>query len=113
MDMDRKKALQDAYRNRHPEMGVCSYKCKATGESFLEASKDTKATFNKTSFELSMGSLRNRHFQKLWNQYGADGFEQSVLGAIDYKNIEDVSSADLSELLEQCLTEDSHAVKFR
>ncbi len=113
MDMDRKRALQDAYRNRHPEMGVCSYRCQATGESFLEASRDTRASFNKIGFELSMGSLRNRHLQKLWNQYGADGFEQSVLGALDYKNIEDVSASELEELLEQCLADDSRAVKLR
>lgn len=42
MDTKRKKELLEAYKNRHPEMGVISYRCKETGEVFLGISKDTK-----------------------------------------------------------------------
>lgn len=113
MNIDKKKQLQEAYKNRHPEIGVCSYRCVASGESFLEASKDTKATFNKTNFELSMGSLRNKHFQTLWNQHGAEGFEQTVLRTLDYKDLVDVNWDDLAALFELCLEDDSNAVAFR
>ena len=41
MDIKRKKELLEAYRNRHPEMGVISYRCKETGELFLGISNDT------------------------------------------------------------------------
>lgn len=46
MDIKRKKELLEAYKNRHPEMGVISYSCKETGEVFLGISKDTRADFN-------------------------------------------------------------------
>ena len=32
MDIKRKKELLEAYKNRYPEMGVISYRCKETGE---------------------------------------------------------------------------------
>lgn len=35
MDMKRKKQLLEEYKNRRPEMGVISYRCIATNESFL------------------------------------------------------------------------------
>lgn len=34
MDMKRKKQLLEEYKNRRPEMGVISYRCLATNESF-------------------------------------------------------------------------------
>ena len=43
MDTKRKKELLQQWKNRHPEMGVISFRCKKTGESFLGISKDTKA----------------------------------------------------------------------
>ena len=49
MDTKKKKELLEAYKNRHPEMGVISYRCKETGESILGISKDTKSDFNSTN----------------------------------------------------------------
>lgn len=46
MDIKRKKELLEAYRNRHPEMGVISYRCKETGELFLGISNDTNCVNN-------------------------------------------------------------------
>ena len=46
MDINRKKELMEAYKNRRPEMGVVSVRCLATGESFLGTSSDTRATMN-------------------------------------------------------------------
>ncbi len=36
MDIKRKRELLEAYKNRHPEMGVISFHCGATGESFFQ-----------------------------------------------------------------------------
>ena len=57
MDTKRKKELLQQWKNRRPEMGVISFRCKKTGESFLGISKDTKADFNSNRFKLS-GGLR-------------------------------------------------------
>ena len=34
MDLKRKKELLEAYRDRHPEMGVISFRCIETDETF-------------------------------------------------------------------------------
>ncbi len=40
MDKKRRKELLESYKNRRPEMGVISYHCKETGETFLGISQD-------------------------------------------------------------------------
>jgi hypothetical protein len=53
MDIKRKKELLEIYKNRHPEMGVISYRCIKTDDVFLGISKDTKSDFNSTNMKLS------------------------------------------------------------
>ena len=86
MDIKRKKELLEEWRNRHPEMGVISFKCKETNESFLEISKDIKATFNSNIFQLSVGMHPNKRLAELWNKYGKEGFELLVLKILKYEN---------------------------
>jgi hypothetical protein len=53
MDIKRKKELLEDYKNRYPEMGVISYRCRETSEVFLGISKDTKSDFNSTNMKLA------------------------------------------------------------
>ena len=80
--------------------------------SVLGASKDTKADFNSNRAKLSMGSHPNKRLAALWEQYGEEGFEWSVLKILDYENPEDDHTAELEKLREQCLAEDEKAVKI-
>lgn len=75
MDKIRKKELLEAYKHRHPEMGVISYRCKVTGEVFLGISKDTKSDFNSTNMKLAANRHPNKRLQELWNKFGSEGFE--------------------------------------
>ncbi|MGB8454615.1 MAG: GIY-YIG nuclease family protein [Anaerocolumna sp.] len=75
MDVNRKRELLEEYKNRRPEMGVISYRCKTTGESFLGISKDTRADFNSTSAKLAANYHPNKRLLELWNQYNEEGFE--------------------------------------
>lgn len=109
MDMKRKKELLEAYKNRHPEMGVISFKCIATGESFLGISTDTKADFNSNQAKLAMNYHPNRRLQALWNEYGHEGFECSVLKRLEYENKDDNQNEKLEALRERCLSEDPKA----
>ena len=86
MDKAQRKALVEEWKNRCPEMGVISIRCKATGEAFLGASKDTKADFNSNRFQLSAGMHPNKRLAELWNQYGEGGFELSVVKVLKYNN---------------------------
>ena len=97
MDKAQRKAMVEQWKLRRPEMGVISIRCKATGEAFLGA---------------SMGSHPNKRLAALWEQYGEEGFEWSVLKILDYENPEDDHTAELEKLREQCLAEDEKAVKI-
>lgn len=109
MDMKRKRELLGEWRNRHPEMGVISFRCKNTGESFLGISKDTKADLNSNRFKLSAGGHPNKQLQELWNQYGESGFELSVMEALEYEDPMDDHTSDLEALRKRCLAADPKA----
>lgn len=46
MDRTKKKELLMQWKTRHPEMGVISIRCRATGETFAEISKDLQRAVN-------------------------------------------------------------------
>ncbi|WP_099468701.1 GIY-YIG nuclease family protein [Konateibacter massiliensis] len=112
METNRRKQLLEEYKNRHPEMGIISYRCKATGESFLGISKDTRADFNSANTKLGMNYHPNKRLQELWNKYGQEGFELSVIRTLKYENPADDYTAELEKLRGQCLEADSHATKM-
>ncbi len=109
MDIKRKKKLLESYKNRHPEMGVISYCCKETGEIFLGISKDTKADFNGTNMKLSANWHPNKKLQELWNKYGPEGFELSVIKVLKYDDPSEDHTAKLESLREQCLAANPNA----
>lgn len=94
--MDRKKQLLMEYKYRKPEMGIVSYKCIDTQESFLGISKDTKATMNGNTFRLDANSHYNKKLQALWNQYGKENFEITVLKVLPYKE-EDLDKTSIGK----------------
>ncbi len=112
MDMKRKKELLQQWKNRRPQMGVISFRCKETGESFLGISKDTKADFNSNRFQLSMGMHPNKRLTELWNQYGEGGFELSVVKILKYENPDDDHLEELEKLREHCFAVDKKARKI-
>ena len=112
MNMEKKKEMLQQYRERRPEMGVICLRCKWTGEAFLGASKDTKADFNSVTFKLEMGGHPNRQLQKLWTQYGRDGFELSVLKTLEYEDPKEDHREELELLRELCFLEDPGARKI-
>lgn len=112
MDKAQRKAKIEEWKLRRPEMGVISIRCKETGESFLGISKDTKADFNSSRAKLSTGTHPNKHLSELWEQYGEEGFEWSVLKTLAYEDPQEDHSAELEKLREQCLAQDPKAVKI-
>ena len=111
MNSERKKLLMEEYKNRRPEMGVISFRCKATGESFLEISKDTRADFNSLTVKLESNWHPNKKLLKLWNEYGQEGFELSVIKVLKYEDPKENYTFKLEELREKCLQEDTGASK--
>lgn len=75
-------------------------------------SKDTKADFNSNRFQLSMGMHPNKRLTELWNQYGEDGFEFSVVKILKYENPDDDHIEELETLREQYFAQDTEARKL-
>lgn len=105
MDIKKRKELINDYKNRHPEMGIILYKCIETNQSFLDISTDTNASFNRNSFQLSLGMHKNKELLRLWKIYGEKGFEVGVYKKLKYDNPSDDHTEELEDLLEECLEE--------
>lgn len=109
MNLKRKKELLEAYKNRRPEMGVISYCCKETSEVFLGISKDTKADFNSTNVKLEANWHPNKRLQELWNIYGRESFELSVIKVLKYDDPHEDITSELENLRDQCLDDNPNA----
>ena len=105
MDRERRRELTEAYKNRHPQMGVIEVRCKATGDVFYAPARDTKAAINGARFQLELGSHRNRELMRLWKEHGPESFEFGVARELKYDDPAEDHSGELEELLEQCLAE--------
>lgn len=105
MDTTRKKELLADYKNRHPEMGVISCQCIATGKLFLAPAADIPAKCNRIRFQLAAGSCPNKHLQELWNQYGESSFVLDTAKPLEYKDPNEDHTEELETLYELCLLE--------
>ena len=105
MEKEKRRELMEAYKGRHPQMGVVAIRCTATGDAFFAAAKDTKAVINGARFQLELGSYRNRELMRLWKEYGPESFEFSVAKELKYEDPAEDHSGELEELLAECLTE--------
>lgn len=112
MDKAQKKALTEEWKNRRPEMGVISLRCRETGETFLGTARDTKAGFNSVRAKLAGGLHPNQRLMELWKRYGEEGFEFSVAAVLEYDDPLEDHREELETLREICLAEDSKAVKI-
>ncbi len=112
MDKSQKKALAEEWKNRRPEMGVISLRCRETGETFLGTAKDTKAGFNSIRAKLSGGLHPNKRLQELWKQYGEEGFQLSVAAVLEYEDPAEDHTEELETLRALCLEENPGASKI-
>ena len=97
--IDRKKQLLMEYKHRKTEMGIISFLCVPTKESFIGHSQDTKAYINSNRFKLEANLHRNSELQKLWNQNGESSFEIGVLDVLPYDE-KDKEKEDYTKELE-------------
>lgn len=112
MKEKRKKELLEAYKNRIPQMGVISYYCKETGDTFLGISKDTRASFNSINMRLSANFHPNKYLLELWNKYGLEGFELSVIKILKQVNPEEDPIDELEKLRQDCFISNPNAKKI-
>ena len=58
MDSQRKRELKEAYRTSRPPMGVLSFRCVPTGESFLLASRNIPGDTNGVTLKVTEAGER-------------------------------------------------------
>lgn len=82
--MDRKKELQQQYREMKKEGGIYRIRNTQNEKVLVEATPDLK-TINGKRFQLRMGSHMNRELQQDWNRYGEDAFAFEILEVLKEK----------------------------
>lgn len=112
MNEKRRKELISEWKNRRPEMGLISITCKATGEMFTDISTDTKFVFNRHRFQLSAGLHPNKELQDLWERYGEEEFEYTVVKVFKPEQPETDPIDKLNELLEEYLAAEPKAKRL-
>lgn len=110
MDKDRKKALQEQYKNRKPDMGVICWQC--GDKMWIATSKDVNADYNSTSFQLKLGSWPNKEMQRAYSS-DPDSFVWSVPKNLDYEDPAEDHTDDLQQLLMEFLDEHPDALSMK
>lgn len=112
MDSKRKKELLAAYHDRRPEMGVISFRCSETDETFLTVATDIPAKFNRILFQLSAGNCPNRRLQELWTRYGEAAFERQVVKRLEGEDSSEDYNEKLEMLYEEYILENPKAARI-
>ena len=102
MDKDKRKALQEQYKNRHKDMGIVCWKC--GDRMWLAESRDIQADYNSMKFQLDLGSWPNRKLQDEYRK-AADAFEWIVLKQLDYEDPAEDHYDDLDILMLEAMAE--------
>lgn len=110
MDKEQKKALRTQYDERKPDMGIV---CWQRGDDmWIAISRDVKADYNSSLFQLRLGSWPNRELQKAFTE-DPDAFQWSILKKLDYEDRDEDHSEELELLYLLCLEEYPHARQMR
>lgn len=110
MNDARKRALREEYDRRKPDMGIV---CWQSGERmWIAISRDAKADYNRSLFQLKWGSWPERELQRAYTE--APGtFQWTLLKKLDYEEREEDHSADLELLYLLCREEYPQAKDMR
>jgi len=95
--MNRRKELQQMYKEIKTQAGVYQVRNKQNGKLFIDTTANMN-TLNGKRFQLNMGSHVNKALQSEWSAFGEDAFEIEVLELVDEKRME-TAFFDMKETL--------------
>jgi len=72
MNSSRKAELKRTYKETPIRKGIFKVVCKATGNTWVDASTSLDSIQNRIWFTLRTGSHRNKALQRDWNEAGPD-----------------------------------------
>ena len=110
MEQEQKRTLRNQYDERKPDKGIV---CWQSGQRmWIAISKDAASDYNRSSFQLKLGSWPNRELQSAYNA-DPDSFQWSLLKKLEYEDRDDDVSEELELLYEICMEEYPQAKKMR
>jgi hypothetical protein len=100
-DKARKKEIAQAWTERKRSQGVFAVRCVASGEVWVDASRNLGSQSNSIWFSLRQGGHRNKAAQAAWNTHGADAFVYDVLEEISDEDLTPLGLHDLLKVRER------------
>ena len=100
-DKSRKKEIARAWTERKRSQGVFAVRCAASGEIWVDASRNLDSQKNSIWFSLRMGSHRNKAAQAAWNAHGQDAFSYDILEEIADDALTPLGVRDLLKVRER------------
>ena len=101
--MKTRKELKKEYLQTPKKMGVYRIRNIQNDRSYVAASKDIKARFNRHRMSLKTGNDSNKALQADWQQYGEDAFTFEVLDVLKPLDIAGYDPTDDLNVLELSL----------
>lgn len=98
LSSERKKELQEQYKQMKTDMGIFAVINNSNGKYWLETTQNLKGKINSVTFQLKSGGHPNKELQKDWRELGADNFEIKILEKLEYD--EDETKTDYTDELE-------------
>ena len=100
-DKARKKEIAQAWAERKRSQGVFAVRCAASGEVWVDASKNLDSQKNSIWFSLRMGGHRNKAAQAAWNAHGEETFSYDVLEEVADETLTPMGVRDLLKTRER------------
>ena len=90
LDKNKRKELQDQYKQIKTYMGVIQIKNKRSGKRFIGVYPNLKNKWVTVQAQLQIGRFANLELQRDWNELGPEAFDYEVLEQKDTGGITDV-----------------------
>jgi hypothetical protein len=78
-----RRRIADAFKERKVPRGIFAIACAATGQKWVNSSRNLSAAQNSLWFQLRLGNYRNAALQQAWNLHGEAAFSLEVLEEFD------------------------------
>jgi hypothetical protein len=90
MDKNRRKELQEQYKEVKTYMGIFQIKNNVNGKVFIDSSRNLKNQWLTIKWQLDAGRFANSQLQKDWKDFGEEAFTYEVLEEKETDKIEDI-----------------------
>jgi hypothetical protein len=98
--MNRRKELQQIYKEMKTEAGVYQIKNTKNDKVWVDSTMNLRS-MNGKQISLDMGSHLNKELQQEWNDFGRDAFVLEVLEVLEVKETGYFDAADALKKLEE------------